>query len=200
VLPAGVTLCGWSLGALLAVQAAWLAPRHFARLVLVGATPCFTQRADWTHGQPAALLDTFQAALDPSPQAALQRFIALLNQGDTQARAISRTLLARLAEQPLPSSEALNDGLNFLRAIDLRRQIPSVHTPTLLIHGEGDRLMPLAAARWLDEHLPRADPRSDSYSGSRLEIFAGAAHAPFLNDPPRFIALLADFCHAPAPR
>jgi pimeloyl-[acyl-carrier protein] methyl ester esterase len=191
-LPAGVTLCGWSLGALLALQAAWLEPGHIARLILVGATPSFTQRTDWTLGQPAALLDTFQAALDNHRQATLHRFIAVLNQGDTQARAISRTLLASLADKPLPDGKALIDGLRFLREIDLRQQVPSVHTPTLLIQGEKDPLMPLAAAHWLAEHLPAAPVR--------LEIFAGAAHAPFLNDPQRFATLLTDFCHAPTPR
>ena len=44
-LPAHATLCGWSLGALLAMQAALLAPERVAGLVLVGATPCFTRHA-----------------------------------------------------------------------------------------------------------------------------------------------------------
>jgi pimeloyl-ACP methyl ester esterase len=194
-LPAGVTLCGWSLGALLALQAALLAPNRIARLLLVGATPRFTQRSDWAHGQPPALLDTFQAALAEHPQSTLQRFIALLNQGDRQARAIGRALLSRLPENKLPDGAALRDGLDFLREIDLRQHIPSLQTPTLLIHGERDPLMPLAAARWLAEYLPQ----------SRLEIFTEAAHAPFLNDTQRFLTLLADFClpnpcHAPTSR
>ena len=188
-LPAGVTLCGWSLGGLLALQAALLAPGHIARLILVAATPSFTQRADWSAGQPAALLDTFQAAVADHPKATLQRFIALLNQGDPQARAIGRVLLSALTEQPLPSPETLNTGLNFLRDIDLRPQIAALQTPTLLIHGQRDTLMPLAAAQWLADYLPHA----------RLEIFPDAAHAPFLNAPQYFTQLIADFCHVPAP-
>ncbi|MBI4741141.1 MAG: alpha/beta fold hydrolase [Betaproteobacteria bacterium] len=189
-LPPGVTLCGWSLGGMLALQAALLAPEHIARLVLVAATPSFTQRADWSAGQPPALLDAFQLALGDHPKAALQRFVALLNQGDAQARAIGRTLIAGLSASQLPDSEALAQGLGFLREIDLRLdlrpQIASAHTPTLLIHGDCDPLMPLAAAQWLAEHLPN----------SRLEVFAGAAHAPFLNDPERFAARVLNFCDA----
>jgi pimeloyl-[acyl-carrier protein] methyl ester esterase len=200
-LPAGVTLCGWSLGAMLALQAALIAPDRIARLILLGATPSFTQRADWTLGQPAALLDTFQAALDEHPKATLQRFVALLNQGDAQARTIGRTLLAGLLKGAFPATDALRDGLNFLRHIDLRQLIPSVLTPTLLIHGQHDPLMPLAAAQWLAEHLLHSDPHSRTYPHvpSRLEVFAGSAHAPFLNDPQRFVALLADFCHVCTP-
>lgn len=49
--------------------------------------------------------------------------------------------------------------------------------------------MPLAASRWLQATLPNA----------RLEIFADAAHAPFLNNPDHFAALIGDFAHASAP-
>ncbi len=191
-LPAGVTLCGWSLGGLLALQAALLAPEHIGQLILVGATPCFTQHANWSAGQAPALLDTFQAALAENPRSTLQRFIALLNQGDSRARANGRTLLDSLANQPLPSSAALSSGLAFLREIDLRQQVRAVQTPTLLVHGERDPLMPLAAAQWLAEQLPKLK--------SRLEVFTGAAHAPFLNDPERFATLLGDFCNAAASR
>jgi len=44
-LPDPVTLCGWSLGAMLAMRAALLVPQRVAALLLVGATASFTQRA-----------------------------------------------------------------------------------------------------------------------------------------------------------
>ena len=81
-LPAGVILCAWSLGAMLAQHAARLAPERVSRLILVASTPSFTQRADWPHGQPPALLESFATAVGLDPDAARQRFIALLNQGD----------------------------------------------------------------------------------------------------------------------
>lgn len=185
-LPAGVTLCGWSLGGLLALQAAQLAPQRIARLILVGATPSFAERADWTPAQPPALLDTFNTAVAQDAAGTLQRFAALLNQGDTQARPLSRNLAARMLGGVLSDAAALTTGLAWLRDVDLRAQLPAVATPALLIHGERDPLMPLAAAQWLAAQLPDA----------RLETFAGAAHAPFLADPARFAALVADFCHA----
>jgi pimeloyl-[acyl-carrier protein] methyl ester esterase len=189
-LPAGVTLCGWSLGGMLAWQAALLAPERIGALVLVGATPSFTQRADWLHAQPPELLGTFKASLAENPKTTLQRFISLLNQGEANARALGRMLLADLTESGLPSTGALEQGLAFLQDIDLRGQVSSMQAPTLLIHGAHDPLMPLAAARWLSNRLAQ----------SRLEIFADAAHAPFLNDPQRFATLVGDFCHAATTR
>ena len=189
-LPTGVTLCGWSLGSMLALRAASLAPQRIEGLILIGGTPSFTQRIDWPYAQPPALLDTFGDALARDAAGTLQRFIALLNQGDAQARPLARAMLKQLPAARLPDTATLLAGLGWLRDVDLRAQAPSIGTPTLLIHGERDPLMPLPAAQWLAERLPQA----------RLEIFAGAAHAPFLADPERFATLVGDFCHAPAAR
>lgn len=194
-LPAGCALCGWSLGAQLAWQASVHAPHRFARLILCGATPAFTQRAGWLPAQPPALLDSFKAALALNPAATRQRFVALFNQGDSQARAITRTLARALAAETPPDTATLLRGLDWLGSVDLRESIARrgsgpANLPTLLIHGEADPLMPLAGAQWLAAALP----------GARLEVFGGAAHAPFINDPERFARLLSDFCHVPAPR
>ena len=187
-LPAGAILCAWSLGAELALCAARLAPEKFAGLVLVGATPAFVQQSGWPHAQPPSLLDNFTAAVAADPAGALQRFVALFNQGDTQARAIARQLARALKATALPEAATLLAGLNWLRDADLRAELAALATPTLLVHGAHDPLMPLAAARWLAQTLPHA----------RLEVFADAAHAPFLHAPERFAALVGDFCHASA--
>ena len=89
-LPANAVLCGWSLGALTALQCALNQPEKIARLVLIGATPRFVQAPDWPHGQPPGLLEEFAAAVAANPRAALRRFAALLNQGDHEARRLTR--------------------------------------------------------------------------------------------------------------
>ena len=187
-LPEGSVICGWSLGGLLAMRTAALAPQRFKRLVLVGSTPRFTQADDWLHAQPAGLLAMFSAALASNPANVLQRFVSLLNQGDTQARTISRAMNQQLLASPLPDTPTLLAGLDWLRDVDLRPQLSRITTPTLLIHGERDPLMPLPAARWLAQQLPTA----------QLEVISGAAHAPFITDPDAFARRIGDFCHAPA--
>ena len=189
-LPTGCTLCGWSLGALLALQTVKLAPQRVARLILCGATPSFVERDGWPHAQPPTLLDRFDEALADDAAATLKRFIALFNQGDRQARAITRTLTRALAADASADNATLARGLDWLRRVDLRASVKTIAQPTLVIHGEADPLMPLAAAHWLADTLPQA----------RREVFAGAAHAPFISDRERFAQLLIDFCHAPVPR
>ena len=189
-LPANCTLCGWSLGALLALQAVKLTPQRVARLILCGATPSFVERDGWPHAQPPALLDRFDEALADDAAATLKRFIALFNQGDRQARAITRTLTRALAADGSADNATLARGLDWLRRVDLRATVKTIDQPTLIIHGEADPLMPIAAAHWLADALPQA----------RREVFAGAAHAPFISYRERFARQLIDFCHAPARR
>ena len=190
-LPAGSTLCAWSLGALLALRAAQFAPQRFSRLILCGASPCFTQRDDWPHAQAPAVLDGFAAALVHDSASTRQRFAALFNQGDSRARQITRAFTHALADEEAahaPGVAALARGLDWLRHVDLRVAILAnpPQLPVLLVHGARDPLMPLPAAHWLAQRLPDA----------RLEVFSDAAHAPFANDAPRFAQLLIDFCHA----
>ncbi|MDR3299826.1 MAG: alpha/beta fold hydrolase [Candidatus Accumulibacter sp.] len=185
-LPTGIILCGWSLGAMLAMQAALLSPRRVAGLILVDGTPCFIQRDGWTAAQSPALLRDFAAAVTQDSRTSLQRFAALFNQGDAKARPIGREIARNVLSSSLPSTAALLAGLDGLRDVDLRQRIVDIACPVLLIHGERDPLMPLAAARWLCEKLPQA----------RLDVFPGAAHAPFLNDPERFARLVGGFLDA----
>lgn len=187
-LPAGTTLCGWSLGGMLALQAALLKAQRIRGLVLVGSTPSFTQRDNWPDAQAPALLDAFVVAAAENPQATLQRFIALLNQGDTLARALGRRMIRQSLAGTPPDTATLVQGLSWLRDVDLREQVASISVPALLIHGEHDPLVPLTAAHWLHEQLP----------DSQLELFSDSAHAPFLNDPLRFAELVGNFCHASA--
>lgn len=183
---APVTLCGWSLGALLALHAAQRHPDKVARLILIGATPSFVQRPDWPHGMTPQALAEFTEAVARDPASSLKRFIALFNQNDVNSRRLGRELMQALTTAPLPSSDTLVAGLDLLRDTDLRAQAPMIRQPTLLLHGAHDPLMPLAAAQWLAATLPQA----------QLSVLPDAGHAPFLSDAAQCAALVKEFLHA----
>lgn len=183
---APVTLCGWSLGALLALHAAQRHPDKVARLILIGATPSFVQRADWPHGMTPQALAEFTEAVAREPATSLKRFIALFNQNDVNSRRVGRELTQALATAPLPSAATLVAGLDLLRDTDLRAQALMIRQPTLLLHGAHDPLMPLAAAQWLAATLPQV----------QLAVLPDAGHAPFLSDAARCAAVVTEFLHA----
>jgi pimeloyl-[acyl-carrier protein] methyl ester esterase len=77
----------------------------------------------------------------------------------------------------------LQAGLDILLETDLRAQIGNLTNPTLVMHGDYDKLAPVAAGRWLAQQIPSA----------RLEICQGASHAPFLSHPSWFVEVMKDF-------
>ncbi|HZX32973.1 MAG TPA: alpha/beta fold hydrolase [Rhodocyclaceae bacterium] len=185
-LPTGAILCGWSLGAMLALASAARAPQKISKLILVAGTASFVQREGWPHAMAPEVLAEFTAAVAADVEATLPRFVGNFNRGETRARAVTRELLERA--DPRPGSATLATGLAWLRDADLRTIVPTVATPTLIIHGAHDSLMPLPAAEALAALMPRA----------RLEVFPASAHAPFISDPAGFQARVAAFLHDPA--
>jgi pimeloyl-[acyl-carrier protein] methyl ester esterase len=180
-LPANATLCGWSIGAQLALAVAALAPEKVGKLLLVAGTASFVQRDGWPDAMPPAMLAEFSAAVQADPVAMLPRFVGGFNRGDARAKEVTRELL-ELAD-PLPSTDVLASGLDWLRDVDLRTSAQQVKAPTLLIHGSADPLMPPGAAQALAALIPNA----------RLEIFADCAHAPFLSRPDDFLTCVRRF-------
>jgi pimeloyl-[acyl-carrier protein] methyl ester esterase len=182
-MPSHCLVCGWSLGGQVALAWAGAAPQQVERLALVSTTPCFTQRADWPHALEAAVLQDFARALAGDYEATLKRFLALQAQGDAQARRIMQQLRASLIARSRPDVRALERGLQILRDTDMRGSIAAIKQPVMLIHGDRDKLTPLAAAEHLRDALPDA----------RLAVMRGAAHAPFITDAAGFSAHLTEF-------
>jgi pimeloyl-ACP methyl ester carboxylesterase len=66
---------------------------------------------------------------------------------------------------------------------DVRRLLPSVRVPALVVHRRDDRAMPFAGARELAAGLP----------GAELVAVAGDVHLPWLGDPAPVLAALVPF-------
>lgn len=171
-LPDDALVCGWSLGAMIALELAARHPRKVARLALIGATPRFVAGADWPHGLAADTVAGFRSGFDADPGATLKRFIALQALGDAQRRPVLAALAAALDDATTPARHAaLAAGLGVLSRSDLRTTLAAVAQPVCLIHGAADALMPLAAAHGLAAQLPRAT----------LHVFDACGHAPQLS-------------------
>ena len=174
-----VVLCGWSMGAILALQAAARHPDKVERLVLFGGTPCFAAKADWECGMRRDTGDAFRQGVQSDAKTTLRRFISLFNHADRHGREIVR----QLSHLEIPPVAVLDAGLDFLEHADFRALVPSIRQKTLLIHGENDPLMQPDAVRWLEKNLPDAS----------LALLPDVAHAPFLSEPQRCAALMTAF-------
>ena len=132
-LPERCVLCGWSLGAQLALALAQRHPERVARLVLIGASPRFVAQDDWGHGLEAATVDNFVRGFASDPGATLRRFVALQALGDARRRAVQGALNAALPAADAMQHAALSSGLHLLADTDLRATIARLPHPTLLV-------------------------------------------------------------------
>lgn len=182
--PAKCAVCGWSLGGLVALAWARRAPEQISRLALMATSPCFVQSDGWPHALTVEALQEFADDLARDTATALTRYIALQARGDAQALRVGRYLRQTLSE-PLHQADAraLRNGLLMLSRTDLRRDLPDIGQPALVMHGDRDAVVPLAAGKHLAQNLPAV----------RMVITPGAAHAPFASRPGPTSAHLARF-------
>ncbi len=156
-------LLGWSMGALIALEAAIARPEAVKGLILISATSRFCRNDDYRHGTPENAIHSMTHALRQSPLVTLNAFFRRVYSADKPtddqlAKAISQALSFGMG--------SLVHGLDYLRSADMRGRLSEATSPTLLLHGKKDRIVPCGAATYLDERLP----------DSRLVVVDEAGH------------------------
>jgi len=173
---------GWSLGGLVATQAALTYPERVTQLITVASSPHFVAQANWP-GIAAEVLATFEQQLADDFAATLDRFLAIQAMGSVSARQDIKALHQVLKQRPLPDPRALKVGLNLLATVDLRQQLPAINQPFLRLYGRLDSLVSSRAVKKIDLLVPNSDKF----------VFAKASHAPFITDLELFIEQLNGF-------
>jgi len=163
---ARAALFGWSEGGQIALTFAARYPERVSRLALFGAVARLEANADYPWGS------------DPERNAALQTLIRaewglgsriltnlFIPEAD-EARASWFTMWQRMCLTPEAAVESRAANL----ATDIRALLPTIHTPTLVLHRRADGN--IGAAEYLAAQVPN----------SRLEILEGQYHIPFFGD------------------
>ena len=183
--PEPVTLAGWSLGGMVALELAAGAQMRVERLVLIGTTPRFTTAADWPHGLPAGQVLALRRNLRQAFAATLGGFLELaFAPGEVDAVRQRAIRSFAVGAGGLPDAATCTALLDLLAEQDQRGVLSAVHCPALVIHGSLDRVTPVGAGRALAAALPQGE----------LHEFAGLGHAPFWTQPAAVAAVLQEFC------
>lgn len=181
---------GWSLGGLVAMQLALDRPMQVIALALVASTPRFAQGPGWLHALSADVLEVFAQQLESDYRYTVKRFLALQAHSGPHAREGLRRLTEQIFSQWEPESMALQGSLGMLREADLRDRLAEIACPVLLVQGERDMLVPLAASQALVL----------MFRSARMQVILGAGHAPFLSHPQKFTQIVYEFLHEQFPR
>lgn len=173
-----VTLVGNSMGGIISLAFTLAAPERVARLVLmggggapVGFTPellkLVTFYDDPTVEAMASLMECFVA--DPA-------FFG----GNLEQIAAERMPLALRPEVERSHRATFSPGEPIAFTPEL---LATITQPVLVVHGENDRLIPIAAGEYFAEHLPNV----------RFERFANTGHWLMIEQPQPFADLVREF-------
>jgi pimeloyl-ACP methyl ester carboxylesterase len=167
---AEVSLLGLGFGGWIAAEMASMAPRAFARLVLVGAMGIRPERGEILDQALVSYLDYVRAGF-ADPEAFARAFgadppTALLEQWD-----VNREMTFRIAWKPYMYNPTLPHLLGGVRA------------PALVVWGRDDRIVPLECGERYARALGRA----------RLAIVEGAGHFVEIEQPDALARLVIGF-------
>jgi pimeloyl-[acyl-carrier protein] methyl ester esterase len=168
---------GWSLGAQAVLKAYPRLRDRLAGLVLVGATPRFTSAPHFPFGLASKEAEGMQLKVRRNLERALSGFQHnLFAEQELHDPALAKQASAVLSQVRLPSHAAALEGLEALMDEEVMGEACQVSCPTLLFHGEQDRICLPDASSWLEQ----------SITGSRRICYKDCGHAPFLSRPQQF--------------
>lgn len=175
-LPARFALLGWSLGGVIASLLARRCSDSVSALVTVATNRSFVAKGEWRDAMAKETFATFAApfnagATQPDIKQGLDRFYHIQSSGCKASRAHLRDIRRLLADTRF-EAHGLEQGLQWLRDIDLQDCWHDLAMPVLHQFGQHDALVPVDAAT-----------RIAKESGARsVEVFQQASHAPFISD------------------
>ncbi len=175
-----IILLGWSLGGLVALDYLSYLPNSIKKLILVTSNACFCKKQSWPYGLDIAVLDSFAMQLEQDYKKTVDKFMALQMFGVEDYKQPLKILKASIACRPMPSIEALRNGLDILKNCDLTAKLHTIEQPVLMINGEHDRLMPYQAA----------EAMQPLFKNAQCELIQGAGHAPFISHPEQFMHVI----------
>ncbi len=168
ILDPGSVLIGWSMGGMVAIKTAALAPEKIGGLVLVSSTPKFIKCADYGCGLEESLLRRLRKRIKAEGISAFHELV------------FGKYRPAGLASLPAEQAEK---ELNELARADLRSLLTSISVPTLILHGTEDDICPPSAGRYLQSRI----------RGSQITLLQGIKHAPMIEAPVLFNNQLQSF-------
>lgn len=174
---------GWSLGGVVALQAAAQYPERITHVITTGTNAKFTRCDDWPHAIEKSVLEKFREIYEEDAEGTLIRFLALQCKGSASYKNDVVVLKEILYFCGLPSKRALKSGLEILMNYDLRHIVKSIGQPTLHILGTEDHLVPASASETWNNVMPSA----------QIALLKDQAHTPFISDPELFSQAVLEF-------
>ncbi len=168
-----LNVIGFSLGGWIAAEIATMNASIFKKMVLVGAAGLKPDEGEiWDYFVNSGPQAFEQAFHDPEQSPEYAQYYGREWSIDEQDQVeINREMTARLSWKP------------YLRSHTLRDLLPGVATPTLLVWGREDAIIPLNSCELYQQAIP----------GATAKIIANCGHMPEMEKPEEFVQAVLDF-------
>lgn len=143
-----VVIISWSLGSIIALKAALQKPNKIEKIILLSPTARMTKDQNYS-GVNNKILETMTNKLTDQRQELIDNFAANCFSPEP-ADNIFATMSSNF------TTTELKKGLEFLNSSDLRSELHKIKTPTMILHGTKDKIIPLAQSKYLAENLTQS--------------------------------------------
>ena len=175
---------GWSLGGLVALAAALRQPQKVEKVILVGATPCFSRQEGWDYGVSKAQQQAFTDGLEDDFEGTLEQFFLQCFGASCVKEALDHLGYSAVTGK-LPARDVLHSGLELLYGSNLLAGLGSCTVPTLFVGGARDRTISPETFEQAAARMPDGISR----------LIRGAGHSPFISHQDKFLDIIREFTH-----
>jgi len=178
------TWVGWSLGGLVTLAAALRQPQKVQKAIMVAATPCFSEQADWDFGVSPAQQQAFIEGLEDDFEGTLNQFCLQCFGASWVEESLGRLGNCSITDI-VPARNVLHTGLQLLYNNNLLADLNSCNVPTLFMGGTRDRTI-------RPESFERA---AAMMPAGRSRLIRAAGHAPFISHQDEFLDIIREFIY-----
>lgn len=174
-----IIFVGHSVSGMIGLLAAIEQPAYFSKLIMVGPSPCYINKAGYVGGFEHADIESLLETMEKN-FIGWANFLAPKIMGNDERPELGEELTESFCStDPVIASQ-------FARATffsDNRADLPKLTIPTLLLQCSDDIIAPLEVGDYLAQHLP----------ASELRIMKATGHCPHLSEPGETISLIKEY-------
>lgn len=177
-----VIYIGHSVGAMIGLLANLREPKWFAAQVMIGASPCYVDDADYVGGFARADIDAMLKTLEGN-YIGWSSNMAPVIMGSPEQPELGVELKDSFCRT---DAEVAKHFARVTFLSDLRAHLPKLQTPTLILHCSDDFIAPPKVGEYMQRTLPR----------STLSVVDNVGHCPHLSAPSRSSSAIDAFLAA----
>lgn len=179
-----ITAIGWSMGVSILMKMCERSVPALDSLVFISGNPSLVCRADYGHGIPKVTVQRLYKQISRQYPGGLRNFHDLLFTPQELNALLGSPLYGALTDTDCaPAQQAALESLQCLQDEDLRRVLPHITVPTLLVHGLNDRICLYGAAEYMAEKI----------KDSQTFLLNDTGHIPFISQKQRVYDAIQSF-------